>query len=215
MSAPLCVGIVIGTPSYARRPVHRSAFTPSWPEIDDIWPHYHDRDAVQRIQLGHQPSRQAPSALRSRPLAKRRASVMARSSDCSIRAGHVTQSLFGQLWWNFGHLDVPGIGMGCCTVVEGVTMEQILLQGGDAAAGAAWRESTSSDSELPLFRAASALEPDLARTGGLSVAADEAFSEVTRIQLDETSWVDHVAGWLAGDGELMRLLMGRVLGDGV
>jgi alkylated DNA repair dioxygenase AlkB len=132
---------------------------------------------------------------------------MARSSDCSIRAGHVTQSLFGQLWWNFGHLDVPGIGMGCCTVVEGVTMEQILLQGGDAAAGAAWRESTSSDSELPLFRAASALEPDLARTGGLSVAADEAFSEVTRIQLDETSWVDHVAGWLAGDGELMRLLM--------
>jgi alkylated DNA repair dioxygenase AlkB len=28
-----------------------------------------------------------------------------------------------------------------------------------------------------------------------------------RIQLDETSWVDHVQGWLAGDGELMETLM--------
>jgi alkylated DNA repair dioxygenase AlkB len=58
-----------------------------------------------------------------------------------------------------------------------------------------------------LFQASGALEPDLGRTGGLQVAADEAFSTATRIQLDETSWVDHVAGWLEGDSELMDVLM--------
>src|ERR1700744_2165232 len=62
-------------------------------------------------------------------------------------------------------------------------------------------------SEPTLFQAAAALEPDLELTGGLNVAADEQFSAVTRIQLDDTSWVDHVPGWLAGDGELMVMLM--------
>src|ERR1700759_344703 len=63
-------------------------------------------------------------------------------------------------------------------------------------------------SEQTLFQAAaSTMTPDLERTGGLPVAADEAFSAAMRIQLDETSWVEHVPGWLAGDDELMRLLM--------
>jgi alkylated DNA repair dioxygenase AlkB len=62
-------------------------------------------------------------------------------------------------------------------------------------------------SEPTLFPAAAALEPDLELTGGLNVAVDEQFSAATRIQLDETSWVDHVPGWLAGDGELMAALM--------
>ena len=48
---------------------------------------------------------------------------------------------------------------------------------------------------------------DRTRTGGLSVAVDETFATATRIQLDDTSWVDHVQGWLAGDDELMDLLM--------
>jgi alkylated DNA repair dioxygenase AlkB len=61
--------------------------------------------------------------------------------------------------------------------------------------------------EQPLFPMAGPLEPDLKRTGGLQVAADETFSTAVRIQLDETSWVDHVQGWLAGDGELMETLM--------
>jgi alkylated DNA repair dioxygenase AlkB len=38
-------------------------------------------------------------------------------------------------------------------------------------------------------------------------AADETFTTATRIQLDETSWVDHVQGWLTGDEELMETLM--------
>jgi len=61
--------------------------------------------------------------------------------------------------------------------------------------------------EQTLFPVAGPLEPDLERTGGLHVAADETFSTATRIQLDETSWVDHVHGWLAGAGELMTTLM--------
>jgi alkylated DNA repair dioxygenase AlkB len=61
--------------------------------------------------------------------------------------------------------------------------------------------------EQTLFPMAGPLEPDLERTGGLHVAADETFSTATRIQLDETSWVDHVRGWLAGDGELIETLM--------
>lgn len=43
--------------------------------------------------------------------------------------------------------------------------------------------------------------------GCLGIAADETFGGVTRIQLDETSWVEHVPGWLAGDDELMGALM--------
>ena len=63
------------------------------------------------------------------------------------------------------------------------------------------------DIEQTLFQAVSAREPDLERTGGLPVAVDEAFSTAVRIQLDETSWVEHVPGWLEGDGELMGMLM--------
>src|ERR1700744_3408892 len=48
---------------------------------------------------------------------------------------------------------------------------------------------------------------DRTRTGGLSVAVDETFATATRIQLDDTSWVDHVPGWLSGDAELAELLM--------
>jgi alkylated DNA repair dioxygenase AlkB len=63
------------------------------------------------------------------------------------------------------------------------------------------------DIEQTLFYSAGGLEPDLGRTGGLPVAADETFSNATRIRLDETSWVEHVPGWLAGEGELMSMLM--------
>jgi alkylated DNA repair dioxygenase AlkB len=48
---------------------------------------------------------------------------------------------------------------------------------------------------------------DLSRTGGLQVAADATFSTASRIQLDQTSWIDYVPGWLAGDGALMSMLM--------
>jgi hypothetical protein len=51
--------------------------------------------------------------------------------------------------------------------------------------------------EEPLFSLAGASEFDLERTGGLHVAVDEAFSTAVRIQLDDTSWVDHVQGWHA------------------
>ena len=46
-----------------------------------------------------------------------------------------------------------------------------------------------------LFAIAAPPEPDLERTGGLHVAADETFAADTRLQLDEISWVDHVQGW--------------------
>jgi alkylated DNA repair dioxygenase AlkB len=61
--------------------------------------------------------------------------------------------------------------------------------------------------EDTLFSLAGTPEPDLDRTGGLPVAVDETFATATRIQLDDTSWVDHVQGWLAGDTELAELLM--------
>ena len=48
---------------------------------------------------------------------------------------------------------------------------------------------------------------DHERTGGLGVAVDSGFGSARRIQLDETSWVEHVPGWLSGDDALMRLLM--------
>ena len=31
----------------------------------------------------------------------------------------------------------------------------------------------------------------------MNVAVDETFARATRIQLDDTSWVEHVQGWLA------------------
>jgi alkylated DNA repair dioxygenase AlkB len=61
--------------------------------------------------------------------------------------------------------------------------------------------------EQALFPLADTPDPDLGRTGGLPVAVDEAFATAARIQLDDTSWVDHVQGWLAGDAELMAALM--------
>ena len=66
----------------------------------------------------------------------------------------------------------------------------------------------STDQPLfPLFPLAEPLEPNLELTGGLHVAADETFSAATRIQLDETSWIDYLPGWLNGDAELMTMLM--------
>jgi alkylated DNA repair dioxygenase AlkB len=61
--------------------------------------------------------------------------------------------------------------------------------------------------EQTLFPAAGGREPDLERTGGLHVSVDETFSTAARIRLSATSWVDYVPGWLAGDHELMAMLM--------
>ena len=61
--------------------------------------------------------------------------------------------------------------------------------------------------EQSLFSLPSTPDPDPGRTGGMQVAVDETFSTTVRIQLDDTSWVDHVQGWLAGDPELMDALM--------
>jgi alkylated DNA repair dioxygenase AlkB len=61
--------------------------------------------------------------------------------------------------------------------------------------------------EQTLFSLAGTPDFDLERTGGMKVAVDETFAATARIQLDDTSWVDHVQGWLAGDGELMEALM--------
>jgi alkylated DNA repair dioxygenase AlkB len=61
--------------------------------------------------------------------------------------------------------------------------------------------------EQGLFSLASTPAPDLERTGGLAVAVDETFATAERTQLDDTSWVEHVQGWLAGDVDLMAALM--------
>ena len=61
--------------------------------------------------------------------------------------------------------------------------------------------------EQTLFSLAGPLDADRKRTGGMNVAVDETFTTADRIELDGTSWVDHVQGWLAGDGELMEALM--------
>jgi alkylated DNA repair dioxygenase AlkB len=61
--------------------------------------------------------------------------------------------------------------------------------------------------EQSLFSMASAPDPDTARTGGMHVAVDETFATASRITLDDTSWVEHVQGWLAGDAELAEALM--------
>lgn len=58
-----------------------------------------------------------------------------------------------------------------------------------------------------LFSAARTDVIDHERTGGLDVAVDSGFGSAERIQLDETSWVTHVPGWLSGGDELMRLLI--------
>ena len=56
---------------------------------------------------------------------------------------------------------------------------------------------------LPLDFTGSASED---RPGGLPVSVDRSFSCAHRVQLDETSWVEHVVGWLTGDQALMDLL---------
>src|SRR5690348_2933737 len=61
--------------------------------------------------------------------------------------------------------------------------------------------------EEPLFSLSGAQDFDLERTGGIHVAVDQTFATAKRIQLDDTSWIDYVQGWLAGDGELMETLM--------
>ena len=61
--------------------------------------------------------------------------------------------------------------------------------------------------EQSLFSLARTPDADPERTGGMDVAVDETFATATRIQLDDTSWVEHVQGWLAGDAELMAMLM--------
>lgn len=58
-----------------------------------------------------------------------------------------------------------------------------------------------------LFEAASELTADPRRAECPDIVADETFAAATRIQLDQTSWVDHVPGWLAGDTALMDALM--------
>jgi hypothetical protein len=61
--------------------------------------------------------------------------------------------------------------------------------------------------EQTLFSLGPAAPCDPGKTGGLDVAVDPTFATTTRIQLDESSWVDHVQGWLRGDEELMVVLM--------
>lgn len=39
------------------------------------------------------------------------------------------------------------------------------------------------------------------------MAVDETFTTAQRIQLDNTSWIDHIQGWLTGGMELMGALM--------
>lgn len=65
--------------------------------------------------------------------------------------------------------------------------------------------------EQTLFPLTDVRGADPARTGGLHVAADEAFSSAARIQLDADSWVDYVPGWLSGDSELMAVLMEQMV----
>jgi alkylated DNA repair dioxygenase AlkB len=60
--------------------------------------------------------------------------------------------------------------------------------------------------EQTLFPVGGDREPDLTLTGGLRVAVDETFASAVRIQLDATSWVDYVEGWLSGGDELMDML---------
>jgi alkylated DNA repair dioxygenase AlkB len=62
--------------------------------------------------------------------------------------------------------------------------------------------------EQTLFSLGAApVEHDRARTGGLAVAVDASFGTIERIKLDETSWIEHVRGWLTGEDVLMPALM--------
>jgi alkylated DNA repair dioxygenase AlkB len=61
--------------------------------------------------------------------------------------------------------------------------------------------------EQTLFSLGGTPDFDLERTGGMRVAVDKTFAATERIRLDDTSWVDHVRGWLTGDAELTEALM--------
>jgi alkylated DNA repair dioxygenase AlkB len=41
---------------------------------------------------------------------------------------------------------------------------------------------------------------------GEEIAADETFATARRVWLDDTSWVEHVPGWLSGSSELLTML---------
>jgi alkylated DNA repair dioxygenase AlkB len=49
-------------------------------------------------------------------------------------------------------------------------------------------------------------QPDLFGAGD-ALAIDETFASAHRIELDATSWVEHVPGWLAGNEELLARLL--------
>ena len=42
---------------------------------------------------------------------------------------------------------------------------------------------------------------------GAATGVDESFSELTRVELDPTSWVDHAPGWVTGSDELFAELL--------
>ena len=63
---------------------------------------------------------------------------------------------------------------------------------------------------LPLLGPAQ-IDPGL--TGGLEIGVDETFATSTRIHLDETSWIDHVVGWLSGGATLMEMLIQTAAGN--
>ena len=56
-------------------------------------------------------------------------------------------------------------------------------------------------------------EPDPDDAAGIAVSVDRGFASAHRVQLDATSWVDHVPGWLTGDQVLMDLLAGLATWD--
>jgi hypothetical protein len=58
--------------------------------------------------------------------------------------------------------------------------------------------------EQSLFSLARTPDADPERTGGMDVAVDETFATAIRIQLDDTSWVEHVQGWLPTTGGRTR-----------
>jgi alkylated DNA repair dioxygenase AlkB len=53
------------------------------------------------------------------------------------------------------------------------------------------------------------LQPDL--FDGLAPAIDTSFATASRIQLDETSWIDYVPAWLEGSSELFEHLRSTAL----
>jgi alkylated DNA repair dioxygenase AlkB len=50
--------------------------------------------------------------------------------------------------------------------------------------------------------------------GSLEPSVDPAFSGVTRLELDEDAWVDHVPGWAAGADHLFDDLLERIQWEG-